>query len=109
MWRIYSPNADAVRIRSTVRRLLESLTQARSSSADTEAFIGKVKYLSNQKLMAYAETIPRKARPSPGILASTLLVKRPALKHEREVRLVLVRGPLDHQSELFSYKLILNT
>lgn len=106
MWRIYSPNADAVRIRSTVRRLLESLTQARGSSAGTETFIGKARYLSSQKLMAYAKTIQHKAHPNPGILASTLLVKRPAFKHEREIRLVFgPRSPRDHQSELFSYKI----
>lgn len=57
MWRIYSPNAKAVRIRSTVRRLLESLNADRASTAYTEAFIGRVRYLNNQKLMSYAETI----------------------------------------------------
>src|SRR5205085_4195507 len=47
MWRIYSPNAEAVRIRSTVRRLLESLNSDRGSTANTESFIGRVRYLNN--------------------------------------------------------------
>jgi len=105
MWRIYSPNADAVRIRSTVRRLLESLNEDRGSTAHTEAFIGRVRYLDSQKLMSYAKTIHGKAHRDPAVLASTLLVKRPAFKHEREVRLVLVpQVSHDNESDLFSYR-----
>lgn len=104
MWRIYSPNAEAVRIRSTVRRLLESLNSDRGSTANTEAFIGRVRYLNNQKLMAYAKTIHGKTYRHPAVLASTLMVKRPAFKHEREVRLVFIpRASRDNKSDLFSY------
>jgi hypothetical protein len=104
MWRIYSPNAEAVRIRSTVRRLLESLNADRGSTANTQAFIGRVRYLNNQKLKSYAKTIHGKAHRHPAVLASTLMVKRPAFKHEREVRLVFVpQASRDDESDLFSY------
>lgn len=90
MWRIYSPKVDAVRIRSTARRLLESLNQIRGSSGHREAFIGRVRYLNNQRLMSYAKKIQRQG---PAVLASTILVKCPAFKHEREVRLVSASFP----------------
>jgi hypothetical protein len=91
MWRIYSRNSDAVRIRSTVRKLADSLSRTRGKEAHVEAFIGQVQYLRNAKLMAFAKNISQKsAKSSARTLAQTLLVKRPAFKHEREVRLLFI-------------------
>jgi hypothetical protein len=44
MWRIYSPTSEAVRIRSTVQKLVESLWLCCGEWAPHEAFIGKVQY-----------------------------------------------------------------
>ncbi|HLQ25723.1 MAG TPA: DUF2971 domain-containing protein [Acidiferrobacterales bacterium] len=90
MWRIYSPNANAVRIRSTVRKLADSLIHACGALSYVEAFIGKVKYLPNKRLIEYANNAFNGATiPYSKMFAQTLLVKRPAFKHEREVRLLL--------------------
>ncbi|MER9445386.1 hypothetical protein NKI79_29255 [Mesorhizobium sp. M0340] len=51
------------------------------------AFIGSVQYLPDRKLFQSASTIFAKGL-NPGTVASTLLVKRTAFKHEKEVRLV---------------------
>ena len=71
MWRIYSPDSKAVRIRSTIRRLAESLTTWRGHWAGQEAFIGRVRYLKSQDLVAFGRSVlqgresahPQKSRP----------------------------------------------
>ena len=105
MWRIYSPKLDAVRIRSTVRKLGESLSRARGDWAHDEAFIGRVQYLPNEKLMAFAKNAFRGMEsPSARMFAKTLLVKRPAFKHEREVRLLFFQRDKVHaQKDLLAY------
>jgi hypothetical protein len=89
MWRIYSPKKEAVRIRSTIRGLANSLSRTLGNWAHLKAFIGKVRYLPNKQLIAYANSVFRGVWiPSSKLFADTLLVKRPAFKHEREVRLL---------------------
>jgi hypothetical protein len=107
MWRIYSPgpvkepDKRAVRIRSTIRKLLESLI--RSGDSTDVAFIGRVRYLSTPKLTAYVReacTPYSSARSA----AETLLVKRPAFKHELEVRLLLISSnDANAESGLYRY------
>ena len=83
MWRIYSGDKNGVRMRSTPAKLLESLP----GSAQGKAFVGRVRYLPEKPLMRFANDAL-----APGHLklasnaARTLLVKRPAFEHEREVR-----------------------
>jgi hypothetical protein len=90
IWRIYSPNSTAVRIRSTIRRLAESLSSWRGNWAAQEPFIGRVRYLKSQDLVAFGSSVLRgnEGPLTQRTLARTLLVKRPAFQHEREVRLL---------------------
>ena len=90
MWRIYSPDSRAVRIRSTIRKLAESLRDWRGEWSSQEAYVGKVRYLKNQDLLAFGRSIHQchKGPLTYKNLAATLLVKRPAFKHEREIRLL---------------------
>jgi hypothetical protein len=57
-----------------------------------EAFIGKVKYL-NKRLIRYANSVFKGGAEglSSRLFAETLLVKRLAFAHEREVRLLFFR------------------
>src|SRR5438270_4394426 len=59
MWRIYSPKANAVRIRTTVWKLSESLSRCCGKWAPDEVFIGCVQYLPNKKLEEFAKGILR--------------------------------------------------
>jgi len=89
MWRIYSPESNGVRIRTTVPKLAASLATTLGEWKNVQCFIGKVKYLNNSKLMAFANNVfKRHINPPAHILAKTLLVKRPAFRHENEVRLL---------------------
>lgn len=106
MWRIYSPNSDAVRIRSTVRKLVAALWGFRGEWARHEVFIGKVQYLSQIKMERFAKGILRSEGGSLSmrLFATTLMVKRPAFKHEREVRLILAPHEKSQaEKDLFSY------
>jgi hypothetical protein len=89
MWRIYSPKRNAVCIRSTPRRLCESLAKTRGKRAYCEAYIGAVQYLTQARLIKFARESYYKSR-SDAIrrMAETLLFKRRAFAHEREVRLI---------------------
>jgi hypothetical protein len=103
MWRIYSDDKKGIRVRTTIRKLLVSLSLWSGEKANFEAHIGKVQYLSAKKLVKFANTAisePFEAND----FARTLLVKRLAFKHEQEVRLLFFsseRRP--HPGDKFSY------
>lgn len=104
MWRIYSRDSRAVRIRSTIRKLIESLS--RRCGPSEIAFIGQVQYLNTRRLIAFTKRAcsPHSGKQSGKVLAKTLLVKRPAFKHEREVRLLLIsHNDANAVSSLFRY------
>lgn len=89
MWRIYSPDRSAVRIRSTIRTVAESLSKELGDYAQIRAFIGRVRYPPSKRLSDFASSwFPGVPRLRARVSAETLLVKRLAFKHEREVRLL---------------------
>jgi hypothetical protein len=104
MWRIYSPKQQSIRIRTTVKKLWTSLTARLGEWAHVQAFIGRVRYLPTQKLIAFANTVLRDGL-SPTALAGTLLVKRPAFIHEKEVRLLYLEKDKTPESDVFAYKI----
>lgn len=96
MWRIYSPGGDGtppegrgVRIRTTAETLLRSLAVAAGPHAPQQAFLGRVRYLTQDKMKDFgnrAIRLPLNAAD----FARTLLVKRLAFRHEREARLLFL-------------------
>lgn len=91
MWRIYSPNKNGARISTTPRKLLNSLYSISGDIKDYSCFLGKVNYLTSQKLKEYLdENIDNWVYfdPTGKGLAQSLLFKRVAFKHENEVRLL---------------------
>lgn len=104
MWRIYSPNALSVRVRTTIRGLAESLSATEGEWAGISVFIGRVQYLSNNKLLDFAQNVFRDG--SPRKFAETLLVKRPAFRHEREIRLIFFQRDASRKRQpLYPYPL----
>jgi hypothetical protein len=101
LWRIYSPDKGSVRVRTTVRKLLAGLQVPLGQRADEQAFIGKVLYLGDKKLVEFGNTVFRDGLNSRA-LAETLLVKRIAFKHEREVRLLYFEEDRSQQ-DIYSY------
>ena len=88
MWRIYSPDKNGLRIRTTIRKLRDSLYAAQPSLSDVRCCVGKVEYLSNKDLMKIANTTFDDSGIGVDDLFRSLLVKRLAFLHEREVRIL---------------------
>lgn len=106
MWRIYSPNGDGVRVRTTIRKLLESIYAAQPKLPEVKCYLGKVKYLSEKKLYDVANSIFDDSGVEVNNLFYSLLVKRRAFKHEDEVRLLYFEMNDDKYSEkLFKYEI----
>lgn len=103
MWRIYSQDKRAVRIRTTIDKLANSLAGALGDWARVQCFIGRVDYLPEKDLAAFAGSVFGNGL-SEAACARSLLVKRIAFRHEREVRLLYFeRGPTKHAKGLYRY------
>ena len=86
MWRIYSNDKNSVRIRSTIRKLQSSM----SIRFPERWFVGRVQYLPTKDLQdLVVNRLHRRRKKSMVRIAETFLIKRPAFKHEKEVRLVV--------------------
>ncbi|MEW8687321.1 MAG: DUF2971 domain-containing protein [Candidatus Thiodiazotropha sp.] len=103
MWRIYSPNKDGIRIKSTIRKLLSSLYFGNVNKPSMSCVIGKVEYLTETKLNNYANSIYVNGALSKDNLFRSLLVKRRAFKHENEVRLLYFDLDYTNAGKLFSF------
>tara|TARA_R100000365_G_C2748168_1_gene79060 strand:+ start:590 stop:1336 length:747 start_codon:yes stop_codon:yes gene_type:complete len=93
MWRIYSNKNDGIRIRSTAGKLLGNLAASKRAKI-SNCFIGQVRYLNENKLKDFANTHFKDGDFKDGNvtngnqIARTLLIKRRAFIHEKEVRLI---------------------
>jgi hypothetical protein len=76
MWRIYSPNKDGIRIKTTISKLLSSLYYGGINKPSWSCVIGKVEYLTENKLNKYANSIYVNGALSKENLFRSLLVKR---------------------------------
>lgn len=98
MWRIYSPNLDTIRIKTTVGKLYDALYQTDNNMADT--YIGLVQYELQTDIDNNVQTL------SPIGIGDFLkevikgaFVKRKEFEHEKEVRIVRM---LDTQQTFLS-------
>jgi len=106
MWRIYSPNKNGIRIRTTIGKLLSSLDLANVNSVMAESCIGKVEYKSETAIMSHArKSFSQDGRMTFGNLFQSLLIKRKAFEHEKEIRLIYLDWGYRFPSEnIYSYE-----
>ncbi len=88
MWRIYSLHQNGLRVRTTIRKLAESLVAAQRSLPEVKCCVGKVQYLSDKALMHIANTTFDDSGIGIEEIFRSLLVKRTAFIHEKEVRVI---------------------
>ena len=102
MWRIYSPDKNGVKVRTTIGKLLDALNNAPEKNG--ECFIGKVSYLKDRilrKKLQDASWLSQEVVNST-TQANSLLFKRLEFEHEAEVRLLyLSNSPATNN--LFNY------
>jgi len=104
LWRIYTTEGGSgIRVRTSIEKLADGLSaNLGGMNADLKAYIGKVKYLPNGKMVNFARSIFSETGLDVDDVFKTLLMKRPAFKHEREVRLMYQSFDED-KPELFRY------
>lgn len=92
LWRIYSPNKDAVRIRTTPTLLGEALAQSLQRLPRSKWFLGKVAYLPQKDLVGRASELAAAMLKdtSETAAAQSLLFKRNSFSHESEIRALVV-------------------
>ena len=91
MWRIYSPEKTAVRITTTAGKLFDAVTGTSDKWSPIQFFIGAVEYLNEDALHVLLSSTSFADMALGGQndgFARTLLLKRTAFEHEREVRVL---------------------
>ena len=92
IWRIYSNDKKAVRIKSTPNIISRNITNGLLGCPNSKLFIGKVEYLNTNQIKAKAKIFAKgvmsgdKCRAA----AESLLFKRKAFSHEEEVRVLII-------------------
>ncbi|MEJ1374401.1 MAG: DUF2971 domain-containing protein [Candidatus Sedimenticola sp. (ex Thyasira tokunagai)] len=112
LWRIYSPDKSCVRIRTTYEKLATSLSSV-CKKPDSEAYIGKVDYLTDKGLEKESKKLAENIIYGEEVgLAKTLLIKRNPFEHEKEIRLLFFQDdftespPLIHKYPVDPHSLI---
>lgn len=107
IWRIYSHDKKSVRIRTTINKLLMSLVIANVNTSMTESCIGKVRYLSEKEITRLAKgAFTNTGQMTFGSLFRSLLVKRKAFKHEKEIRLIYLDWGYDlPKKDIYKYEI----
>lgn len=104
MWRGYSPNKDAVKIKTTIRSLYDSLSAQVGRYRDISCFIGRVRYFPTKRIPDELSQV-NLVDPTGVAIAATLLVKRWAFHPEKEVRLIYFNHRRSFSGKVFRYKL----
>ncbi|GAB3294215.1 DUF2971 domain-containing protein [Pseudidiomarina andamanensis] len=103
MWRIYSPDFAGIRVRTTIRKLLSSIEAAHPPLGYMTSGIGKVQYWSQKKLIDFGLEIFSDLGIANINIFKSLLIKRRAFSHEREVRLLYHDVFRRAKNSLYSY------
>jgi hypothetical protein len=106
MWRIYSHDTTGIKVKTTIRKLFNALYVQSDKFKDISCFIGKVQYFSTPKLLELLtdpETMMSNMTDSTGLgQASTLLLKRIAFSHEKEIR-IIYSSPRELDLDIFEF------
>lgn len=107
MWRIYSPDRRSVRIRTTIGKLFTSISIANINTVMAQSCIGKVEYLPESQIISQAkQAFSEHGQMTFGNLFRSLLVKRKAFSHEKEIRLIHLDWGFDIPSEdIYKYEI----
>lgn len=87
MWRIYSHEKESVRIKTTIRKLYDSVYTEDSCMAST--YIGAVNYKSQKKLGEWLDSVnPVSSSDLTKVTVESLFLKRYNFSHEEEIRVI---------------------
>ena len=104
LWRLYSKNKKCVQVRTTVKSLLAGIARQDIEFREC-SFIGRVEYFSkNDVIRKSNELFAYPNNPNTETYARTLLFKRFAFSHEREVRLIHLNGYATPDEDFHKYQ-----
>lgn len=101
MWQIYSPDGKGVRIKVKVRNLAKLFEDQIGKLTPTQCAIGNVDYLSPKDFKLYLKD-PFPQGLNQESYFATLLKKREAYEHEKELRVLFFSGGIDDDEKWFS-------
>lgn len=108
LWRIYSPDKNGVRIKSTIDKVFRPLVKQHIKYWYASTYFGKVTYVQQQQLSTimknYVLDAHDLASTDGQVIIDSLLIKREAFKHENEVR-VIYRGKPNLDDGMHSYEI----
>jgi hypothetical protein len=92
MWRIYSSDKKAVRIKSTPEIISRNVDSWLKSHSNSKCFIGKVDYITTKDIRQKAKDFTKRvmAGKTERSIAESLLFKRNSFSHEEEIRVILI-------------------
>jgi len=105
IWKIYAPNHDGVKIRTTIKRLFNSLYQSQKNYANISCYIGQVKYHNKKDISKLVNDRIEQKNIFKGSIgqARSLLFKRNAFTYEREIRLMYLEPNNKSRESIYSY------
>jgi hypothetical protein len=108
LWRIYSPNKDGFRVKTTIRRLFDAFYDVNHQWAMLAFHIGRISYKKEKDIKDFFENQENLMaalfdNTGKGHVA-TLLIKRPEFKHENELRLIFACNNSWYDTKLPSYE-----
>lgn len=94
MWRIYSSDKKAVRIKSTPEIISHNVDSWLNSHSNSKCFIGKVDYITTKDIRQKAKDFTKRvmAGKTERAIAESLLFKRNSFSHEEEIRVILIEN-----------------
>lgn len=101
MWRIYSPNKTSVRLKTTIKKLFDSIYTNDACAHTT--FIGVVEYSSEDSFQNYLNKLEENGISGWSLgsvhnMANPLLNKRDTFEHEKEVRILYI-APQEYKEQ----------
>lgn len=105
LWRIYSPNKDGVRVKTTLRKLWNSFANLEDNRCELSYFIGKVQYKSADHII-YPLISNLKSyfvHEDSRALANTLFYKRIEFQHENEIRIIFKNRSTQNYGNLYEH------
>jgi len=92
IWRIYSHDKKAVRIKSTPEIICRNIAKGLQDYPKSKLFIGKVEYLTTNQIKEKAKIFTKGviSGDSGKVVAESLLFKRKSFSHEEEVRVLVI-------------------
>lgn len=102
MWRIYSPEKQGIKAKTTPRKLLEALQAATAEFWELRCFIGRVQYQDESDLLNTLQRVNWRESNGSGI-AESLLYKRKEFTHENEIRLIYSGPDSANDSDIHAF------